>query len=303
MVETSRRAVSEVAPAEAARQTFADRVREEKRTLLAEPRRMRILDWLREEGSARVRDLSDAFDVSEATIRQDLERLEAEGHITREHGGAYLKTVPHQVETLSLQHLENMEQKRAIAQLAASLVSDSETIILDAGSTTTEIARRLVVRRDLTVITNALNIALMLGGVPSIAVHMPGGQFKAPTLSLSGDRSVEYFRDIFAGKLFLATAGVAIETGLTYPSFADLQLKLAMIKAASHVYLVADSTKINRPSFTRLGTLDVIQSFITDDGISDADAQAFERRGIKVLIARSPASRSGVDERRGARSA
>lgn len=275
---------------------------DERRSLLAEPRRMQILDWLREEGSARVRDLSEAFHVSEATIRQDLERLEAESHITREHGGAYLKTVPQQVETLSLQHLENMDKKRAIAGLASGLVSDFETIIIDAGSTTTEIARRLVGRRDLTVITNALNIALMLGATPSIAVHMPGGQFKAPTLSLSGDRSVDYFRDIFASRLFLATAGVAIETGLTYPSFADLQLKLAMIKAASHVYLVADSTKINRPSFTRLGNLDVIQSFITDDGISDADAQAFERAGIEVLVATTTGSaRTVADERKTSR--
>lgn len=278
--------------------------RGERRSLLAEPRRMQILDWLREEGSARVRDLSEAFSVSEATIRQDLERLEVEGHVVREHGGAYLKTVPEQVETLSLQHLENMDRKRAIAQVAAGLVADSETLILDAGSTTTEIARRLVDRTNLTVITNALNIALMLGARPSIAVHMPGGQFKAPTLSLSGDRSVDYFRDIFASRLFLATAGVAIETGLTYPSFADLQLKLAMIKAASRVYLVADSTKINRPSFTRLGNLDVIQSFITDDGIADADVQAFERLGIEVLVAtvsRSP--RSAAEERRSARPA
>jgi DeoR/GlpR family transcriptional regulator of sugar metabolism len=118
-----------------------------------------------------------------------------------------------------------------------------------------------------------------------MAVHMPGGQFKAPTLSLSGDKSVDYFKNIFAGKLFLATAGVALDAGLTYPSFADLQLKEAMIKAASHVYLVADSTKINRSSFTRLGALEVVHSFITDDGISDRDAKEFERRGIRVLVA------------------
>jgi DeoR/GlpR family transcriptional regulator of sugar metabolism len=88
-----------------------------------------------------------------------------------------------------------------------------------------------------------------------------------------------------APQLFLATAGVALDSGLTYPSFADLQLKQAMIRAASHVYLVADSTKINRSSFTRLGTLDVIHSFITDEGIRDEDVRAFERRGIKVIIA------------------
>ena len=254
--------------------------------LLAEPRRRKILEWLQEEGSARVRDLSGAFEVSEATIRQDLERLEADGYISREHGGAYLKTLPRQVETLSLQHLENMDKKRKIGVRAASLVGDGETIILDAGSTTTEIAHGLLQRRELTVITNALNIALILGAVPGFAVHMPGGQFKAPTLSLSGDKSVEYFRDILAGKLFLATAGVSLEAGLTYPSFADLQLKQAMIKAAQHVYLVADSTKINRTSFTRLGTLDVIHSFITDDGIRDEDAREFERRGIELIIAR-----------------
>lgn len=253
--------------------------------LLAEPRRMKILDWLQEEGSARVRDLRVAFGVSEATIRQDLEKLESDGHVNRQHGGAFLRTLPKQVETLSLQHMENIEKKRKIGVKAASLVSDGETIILDAGSTTTEVAHNLLGRSTLTIITNALNIALMLGAVPGYAVHMPGGQFKAPTLSLSGDMAADYFRDVLAGKLFLATAGVALDSGLTYPSFADLQLKQAMIKAASHVYLVADSTKINRSSFTRLGTLDVINSFVTDDGIREEDVRAFESRGIKVIIA------------------
>ena len=200
--------------------------------LLAEPRRMKILDWLQEEGSARVRDLSAAFGVSEATIRQDLEKLESDGHINRQHGGAFLRAMPRQVETLSLQHMENIDKKRKIGVKAASLVGEGETIILDAGSTTTEIAHNLIGRSSLTVITNALNIALMLGAVPGYAVHMPGGQFKAPTLSLSGDKAADYFEDVLAGKLFLATAGVALDTGLTYPSFADLQLKQAMIRAA-----------------------------------------------------------------------
>jgi len=253
--------------------------------LLSEPRRRRILDWIQEEGSARVRELAVAFQVSEATIRQDLERLEQEGQLTREHGGAFLNTVPAQVGTMTLHHQENMEQKRRIGAMAADLVKDGETIILDAGTTTTEIALRLVHRRNLTVITNALNIAIILGAVPGNAVHMPGGQFKAPTLSLSGDKSVEYFRNIFAGKLFLATAGVALDAGLTYPSFADLQLKEAMIKAASRVYLVADSTKINKSSFTRLGSLEMIHAFVTDSGISEADANAFRTRGIEMLIA------------------
>ncbi len=254
--------------------------------LLSEPRRRRILEWIQEEGAARVRDLAAAFQVSEATIRQDLERLETEGMITREHGGAFLNPIAPQVGGMTLHHQENMDKKAKIGALAASLVKDNETIILDAGTTTTEVAMRLTTRKNLTVITNALNIGIVLGSVPGFALHMPGGQFKAPTLSLSGDKCVEYFRSIFAGKLFLATAGVSLETGLTYPSFADLELKEAMIKAASHVYLVADSSKINKPSFTRLSSLEVVHSFITDDGISDADAKAFEDRGIELLIAK-----------------
>jgi DeoR/GlpR family transcriptional regulator of sugar metabolism len=253
--------------------------------LLAEPRRMKILEWLQEEGSARVRELSAAFGVSEVTVRQDLERLEQDGFVTRDHGGAYLKSLPQQVQTLSLQHLANMDRKRKIGKVAAGLVRDHETIILDAGSTTTEVANNLTSREGLTVITNALNIALTLGAIPSFSVHMPGGQFKAPTLSLSGEKSAQYLENIFAGKLFLATAGVSVEAGLTYPSFADLPIKQAMIKAASEVYLVADSTKVNRNSFTRLGGPELIHAFITDDGLTDADAQAFERTGIKVIIA------------------
>lgn len=253
--------------------------------LLSEPRRRRILEWMQEEGSARVRDLAEAFKVSDATIRQDLEKLENDGYIVREHGGAFLNRGALQADPLALHHQDNMDKKRRIGALAASLVKDGETIILDAGTTTTEIAKRLTGLKNLTIITNALNIAIILGAVPTFAVHMPGGQFKSPTLSLSGDKSVEYFRNIFAGKLFLATAGVALDAGLTYPSFADLQLKEAMIKAAARVFLVADSTKINKSSFTRLGSLDVIHSFITDDGIAETDAAGFQARGIELLVA------------------
>lgn len=258
---------------------------EPRSALLAEPRRAKILEWLQEEGSARVRDLSTAFGVSEVTVRQDLERLEQDGFITRDHGGAYLKSVPQQVQTLSLQHLANMDRKRKIGKVAAGLVQNHETIILDAGSTTTEVANHLTAREGLTVITNALNIALTLGAIPSFEVHMPGGHFKAPTLSLSGEKSAQYLDNIFASKLFLATAGVSVEAGLTYPSFADLPIKEAMIKAAREVYLVADSTKVNRNSFTRLGGLDLIHAFITDEGLADSDANAIERLGIRIIIA------------------
>jgi len=257
-----------------------------RQNLLAEPRRMKILEWLQEEGSARVRDLSVAFAVSEATIRQDLERLDTDGFVVREHGGAYLKSMPQQVQSMSLQHLTNMDKKKKIGRAAAALVGHGETIIIDSGSTATEVANNLLGHQNLNVITNAINIALLLGALPSMTVHMSGGLFKAPTLSLTGEKSGDFFNGIFAEKLFLATAAVSFEAGLTFPAMADLYVKRAMIKAASKVYLVADSTKIGRTSFSSLGSIDLIHGFITDDGISDADRAEFEKRGIEVIIAR-----------------
>ena len=256
-----------------------------RQNLLAEPRRMKILEWLQEEGSARVRDLSAAFGVSEATIRTDLERLDIEGHITREHGGAFLKSVPQQVQSMTLQHAQNMEQKRKIGLTAAALVVGSEPIIIDSGTTTTLFAEHLKGRHDLNVITNALNIALMLGAEPTNPVQRPAGQFKAPTLSLSGEKSVDFFVGIYAEKLFLATAGISFEAGLTYPAIGDIYVKRAMMKAASHIYLLADSTKIGRTSFSSLGGVEAIQTLITDDGITASDRAQFEARGIDVIVA------------------
>ncbi|MBU6206049.1 MAG: DeoR/GlpR family DNA-binding transcription regulator [Alphaproteobacteria bacterium] len=252
---------------------------------LAGARRAEILAWAREEGSVRVRDLAEAFAVSEVTIRQDLERLESEGYVERSHGGAFLKSVPQQVRAMALAHQAHMDAKRAIGRAAAALVQDGETIILDSGSTTTEIASHLLDCKDLTVITNGLNIALMLGAQPSIEVHMPGGHFKPPTLSVSGERSADYFQGLFVRRLFLATAAVSIEEGLTFPSLADLPVKRAMVESAEHVCLVADSSKIGQRSFSALGPVGMIHTLVTDSGIANEDVARLRDLGIEVMIA------------------
>jgi len=253
--------------------------------LLGEARRQKILEWLEEEGSARVRTLAEAFGVSEVTVRQDLEKLESDGHIEREHGGAFLKSVPQQVRAMALQHQGQLDAKDRIGRAAAALIGDGETIILDSGSTTSAIATHLPGRRDVTVITNALNIALMLGAESGFEVHMTGGQFKAPTLSLSGERSAEFFDGLYVRWLFLATAALDIDNGLTYPALSDISVKRAMIGAAEQVCLVADSSKIGQRSFTTLGGLDLVHILITDAGISDADRRAIEEIGVTVIIA------------------
>ncbi len=254
--------------------------------MLAQQRRMRILEMLREEGSGRVSNLSQAFGVSEPTVRLDLDRLEAEGLVVREHGGAYLKSVPQQVRALSLQHRENMDRKVRIARAAAQIVDNGDSLILDSGSTVTEIAKCLDDKKDLRIITNALNIALLLGAQFRFDVMVTGGEFKAPTLSLTGEKAAAFFSRIHVNKLFLATGGISFDVGLSYPGLSDLPVKRAMIAAADETYLVADSTKIGRAAFAALGGLDRIQHFITDTGISDEDLKRFKALGIDVILAK-----------------
>ncbi|MGA2976594.1 MAG: DeoR/GlpR family DNA-binding transcription regulator [Spirochaetia bacterium] len=253
--------------------------------MLAIQRRRKILELLQEEGSARVSALSRLFGVSEPTVRQDLERLEVEGFVVREHGGAFLKSVPQQVKNLNLQHLENMDKKARIGRRAAEMIHDEDSLILDSGSTVTELARNLGTKHHLRIITNALNIALLLGTEFSFEILVTGGEFKAPTLSLTGERTAAFFDRIHVQKTFLAVGGVSLEAGLSYPGFADIVVKKAMIEAASEVVLLADSTKIGKVAFAALGPVDLVHYLVTDNGISDEQRDAFESHGVKVIIA------------------
>jgi len=253
--------------------------------MLAIQRKEKILDLLKEDGSAKVIDLARIFKVTEVTIRQDLEKLEREGLVAREHGGAYLRNVEDQVRNFSLINQEHLLEKEIIAQKCLELIHPGDAIILDSGSTTTEIARKLKYMNQLTVITNALNIALMLGANPNIEVVMTGGEFKPPTLSLTGQKAADFFKGLNVQKLFLATAGISLRSGLTYPSISDLVVKKAMIDAADITYLVADSSKIGKHAFASLGALSLIDYIITDEGIEDKHKMVFRENDIELIIA------------------
>ena len=239
---------------------------------------------IREDGHAKVQDLSRIFDVTEVTIRQDLEALEKEGYVQREYGGAFLKDVGSFAKTGKLFHQVHLEEKQSIAIKAANLIEEGDSIILDSGSTTTEIAKQLINFQELTIITNALNIALILGENHGINLIVTGGEFKAPTLSLTGAMAANAFKEIHVNKLFLATAGISPDMSLTYPSLSDLMVKSAMIKAAEEVILVADSSKIGISAFASLGSITMVNSFITDNHISKENIEKMKGKNINLLI-------------------
>ena len=241
-------------------------------------RRVKILDLIREDGHAKVQELSRIFNVTDVTIRQDLEALEKLGYIQREHGGAFLKDVGSFAKTGKVFNQNHIEEKREIARKAVSFIREGECIILDSGSTTTEIAKLLTQYKELTVITNALNIALILGENPGITLIVTGGEFKAPTLSLTGKMAADSLKGFHANKLFLATAGISPDMSLTYPSLSDL------IKAAEEVILVADSSKIGISAFASLGSITMVNSFITDNHISKENIEKMKGKNINLLI-------------------
>lgn len=255
--------------------------------MLANQRREKILELLKEDGSAKVIKLAKIFKVSEVTIRQDLEKLEKDGFIKREHGGAFLKNVEDSVKSFIPLNKENLDKKEIIGKVAANLIESGEIIILDSGSTTTEIAKNLIGRNGITVITNALNIALLLGAESGIEVIVTGGEFKPPTLSLTGGKAAAFFEDIHVDKLFLATAGISLRSGLTYPSISDIVVKKAMIDAADTTYLVADSSKIGKNAFASLGALSLINYIITDENIDKTRHQIFRDHEIEIIIAKN----------------
>ena len=249
-------------------------------------RRTEILLLIPEDGHAKVQQLSKIFNVSEVTIRQDLEELEKLGYVQREHGGAFLKDVGSFAKSGMLFNPAHIEEKKLLAKVAAQFVNDGESIILDSGSTTTELARCLLSRNNLVVLTNALNIAYILGENPGISLFLSGGEFKAPTLSMTGELAAGMFKGFHAEKLFLATAGITLDNlMLTYPSFSDLAVKKAMIKSSAKVYLLADSSKIGNPSLANLGSISMINTLITDSKIAPEVVSKIEALGVEVIIA------------------
>ncbi len=129
------------------------------------------------------------------------------------------------------------------------------------------------------------NIALILRAQPGINVNVTGGEFKAPTLSLTGQKSADFFQNIHVDKLFLAAEGITLKSGLTYPGISDICVKRAMIDSADKIYIVADSSKIGKNSFASLGTDSLINFLITGSKIKPEDIEMLKKNDIQLIIA------------------
>jgi len=254
--------------------------------LFVEERKMKILEFMEENRKATVVELCGRFKVSSATIRNDLRDLETAGLLIRTHGGAMVKTKTGLEPDMSLRKVQNLEEKRRIAEAALRLVEDGDTIILDTGTTTYELARLLGQKRDLTVVTNDLPIALLLEDMESVRVVVVGGMIrrKFHCTVASHFSGMNALSDLTVDKAFMACNGFSLEKGASTPDMAHSETKRLMISIAAQVVVLFDSSKMGRNSFAIFAPLDRIDAIVTDS-LRDEDRRSLEESGVEAMTA------------------
>jgi DeoR family transcriptional regulator, aga operon transcriptional repressor len=249
-------------------------------------RRSQILTLLDKTGQVSISEMSKDFKVSEVTIRNDLEQMEAKNLLLRARGGAYKLEGSVRLDySLAEKHKLNYSQKVAIGKQAALLIKPKETILIDSGTTTVEIVKHLPADLEITVITNALNIASLLINNENIETIIPGGQLRRKSLSLVGPLAQNNLHSFFVDKVFMGCDGLEVQNGFFTPNIDEAHVNQVMIKNAKEVILVADSSKFNKRSLNLVGQMTDIHILITDAGISNANKKKLEEIGIKVIVA------------------
>src|SRR6202050_490915 len=252
--------------------------------MLTEERQRAILEILRREGRVLVVDLAKQFHTSQVTIRKDLEILHVKGRVHRTHGGA-LPAREGALEDPTLREKEkrHRKEKLQIAAAAVRMVAEGQVVILDSGTTTTAIARALRRFENLTIITNAVNIAAELSG-STLEVILTGGTLRKNSFSLVGPIAEETLRRLNGDILFLGVDGFDVQHGLTTPNLLDAKVNRAMMDVARVVVVVCDSSKFGRRSLSTIAPPSAIHHLITDRGIRKPDLAALKKSGIQVTI-------------------
>nr|BAL55923.1 DeoR family transcriptional regulator [uncultured Chloroflexota bacterium] len=253
----------------------------------AHSRQQQILALLESKGEVRVSELCQQFGVSEMTIRRDLAALDRAGLIRRTHGGA-ISGRGRSYEPPFLERANtNLNQKKRIAGLAITLIHDGESIALDVGTTTLEVAMALRQKalRNLTIITSSLHIANLLAEMPHIRLIVSGGILRPGEHSLIGHLAERTFREFYVDKLFLGVGGISLEAGLTEFNLEDALVKQAMLQNAKECIVLADSSKLNRIALNRIAPLHAIHTLITDAEADRDTLQRLQELGIRILLA------------------
>src|SRR5437773_6542802 len=252
--------------------------------MLAEGRRRKILELVEQTGQITIHDVVKRFAVSAVTARSDLDALSTNGAVLRSHGGA-VRYEPTQDYPLKLKATLHRSEKARIGEAAAQLVQPNETVILDSGTTTAEIAKNLKRSKvKFTVVTSALNIANELADASEISLIMLGGLLRTVSYSFVGPQAEATLRDLHADRLFLAVDGVDLEGGPSTPDVLEAQLNGLMMEVSKETTVVADSSKLGRRSLFRIGPIEKVHRLITDADAPKQFIDALRSKHVDVVV-------------------
>jgi DeoR family transcriptional regulator of aga operon len=252
---------------------------------LKEERQQQILETLRDHRQVTVIDLSRRFDVSEVTIRRDLRELAGQGALRRAHGGA-VAAVPAPPESPVVKRMIQAEHcKTCIGRAAAALVSDGDSVFIGSGSTTAHVARLLVGRKGLTVVTNALTVAAELAAAEDVTVVVTGGMLRASELSLVGHITEQALREVRVDKVILGMRAISLEEGMTNDFLPEVMTDRTIIEMAPDLIVVADHTKFGKVASAYIAPVERITMLVTDPEVDAKFVAHLEELGIRVIVA------------------
>ena len=249
--------------------------------MLAVERRKIILEKVHEEKKVIVSELSKEFEVSEETIRRDLEKLAEEGHVIKSYGGAVINEIGSIDLPFNVRWKANAVGKQKIANLVSQEIMDGEHIFLDASTTAVFIAKNIKQKKNLTIVTNSIEILLELSDVTGWNIIDTGGILKGDSMSLVGKKATDNIEKYNADKVFLSCKGINQKKGVTEGNDEMASIKQSMIDSAAKVYLTVDSSKFDKVGFASICPLSEIDVVITDKKPEADWIEIFKEKGIE----------------------
>lgn len=253
--------------------------------MLPVERKMRIVQFVKDRRIASIIDLSRELHVSETTIRRDIAEIEEEGLLKRTYGGVILDSGANVEQPFAERSMEQVEQKERIGRLAAELVNDGDHIILDSGTTIPFIARHLLSRRNLTVITPDMNVAIEMRECKDAEIIVTGGTLYQSGYVLNGMLTSDFLKRLHVQKVFLSAQAVHSKHGITQTELELAQSKRAMVECGQQIIVCADSTKIGKVTLHTVAEMDEVHTFVTGREGNESQIQPFLDQGVRVIQA------------------
>jgi len=252
-----------------------------KRKLLSAERERLILQAL-SNGVGSLTELSEQLNVSEATVRRDLQNLEEQGKAKRVHGGAVRVQFPRTEPIFTKKATFHADEKDQIANLALEMIDDDDSIFLDGGSTVLALTRKLNQRKNLTIVTNSIMAAAELMESPHRLILL-GGEFRAISRTLVGPLTAQIVNSLNINKAFMGTIGFTTESGISTTEPSEAYTKELIMRRAAKVIVLVDSSKIGVPSFATSGSIKDIDVVISDCNISEQVIEKLNKQEVKVI--------------------